>query len=238
MPVFALNDSLIFPPPHLAEPDGILAIGGDLSSERLLLAYENGIFPWYSEAEPILWWSPDPRFVLYPTELKVAKSMRPILRKQLFHLSYDQNFREVVGRCKQIDRPGQEGTWITPDMLEAYCRLHDLGLAHSVEVWQEDVLVGGLYGVSLGACFFGESMFASVSNASKVGFITLVRDLEERQFQMIDCQVPTQHLAKFGAKEIPRSQFLLELSQGLQAPTLQGNWGDILGRKKSNQKER
>ncbi|MEM7374186.1 MAG: leucyl/phenylalanyl-tRNA--protein transferase [Bacteroidota bacterium] len=230
MPIFALNESLLFPPPHLAEPDGILAIGGDLTPQRLLLAYEKGIFPWYSETEPILWWSPDPRFVLYPDALKIAKSMRPILRKGIFQVSYDQEFKQVVGRCKQIARPGQEGTWITGDMMNAYCTLHDMGFAHSVEVWKDDQLVGGLYGVSLGRCFFGESMFAEVSNASKVGFITMVQDLRERQFQLIDCQVPTQHLASFGAIEIARQQFLTELEEGLIPSGMIGNWGQLMGR--------
>lgn len=230
MPIFALNESLLFPSPHLAEPDGILAIGGDLAPQRLLLAYEMGIFPWYSEEEPILWWSPDPRFVLYPEDLKISKSMRPILNQRRFRISYDQAFQEVVSRCKQIDRPGQRGTWITGYMLEAYCELHRQGYAHSVEVWQDDKLVGGLYGVSMGNCFFGESMFADVSNASKAGFITLIQDLRQQGFRLIDCQVPTQHLASFGAQEIPRERFLIELALHLKKATHQGNWGEWLGR--------
>ena len=228
MPIFALNETLIFPSPHLAEPDGILAIGGDLRPQRLLLAYEMGIFPWYSEEEPILWWSPNPRFVLYPEELKVSKSMRPILNQRRFRISYDQAFRQVVSRCKQIARPGQQGTWITGQMLDAYCELHQLGYAHSVEVWHEDQLVGGLYGVSIGHCFFGESMFADVSNASKAGFITLVQQLHKHGFALIDCQVPTKHLASFGAKEISRERFLSELEQHIQADTQVGNWGEWL----------
>ncbi|GAB4405665.1 MAG: leucyl/phenylalanyl-tRNA--protein transferase [Bacteroidia bacterium] len=229
MPVYALPEDHLFPPPQHARRDGLLAVGGDLHPDRLLLAYRQGIFPWYSPGEPILWWSPDPRFVLYPPELRVHRSMRPLLNQQRFRVSYDQAFGEVMQRCRKTVRPGQHGTWITPEMLDAYARLHAAGYAHSVEVWQGDTLVGGLYGVSLGACFFGESMFAHVSNASKVGFITLVRDLQARHFTLIDCQVPTVHLASLGAREVPRRQFLAQLAQGLAAPTLRGSWSTLGG---------
>lgn len=228
MSYYFLGKELIFPSVEDADEHGILAIGGDLSPERLLLAYRSGIFPWFSEDEPILWWSPNPRFILYPSKLKVSKSMKQVLRKDTFTVTLDQSFREVMCHCKVIRRQGQKGTWITEEMLDAYCQLHTLGYAHSVEVWQGDELVGGLYGVSLGHCFFGESMFAKVSNASKAGFITLVKKLEESGFQLIDCQVHTNHLESLGAEAIPRARFIRELQQSLSFPTLQGNWGELL----------
>ncbi len=232
MPVFALTEELIFPPPYLANPEGILAIGGDLSINRLLLAYQSGIFPWYSPGEPIIWWSPDPRFVLYPQNLKVSKSMRPILRKEAFQITYDQDFVGVVHHCQKTFREGQKGSWITEEMKKAYHELHRAGFAHSVEVWQDKKLVGGLYGISLGKVFFGESMFAHVSNASKAGFITLIRDLHEKEFYLIDCQVYTSHLESLGAEEIDREIFLEELDQYMDHTTLVGNWGDLFDRKK------
>lgn len=226
--MYLLTENLVFPPIELTSEEGILAVGGDLRPERLLLAYSNGIFPWYSEYEPILWWSPDPRFVLYPNELKVSKSMRPYFNQKKFKITFDTAFRQVVEQCKQKERPGQDGTWIVPDMLEAYCRLHELGLAHSVEAWKEGELVAGLYGISLGRTFFGESMFTNVSNGSKVAFITLVRCLIEKEFDLIDSQVYTNHLASLGAVEIPRKQYISDLKTSLQYPTLQGNWGELL----------
>ena len=218
----------MFPAPHLATSDGILAVGGDLSPERLLLAYENGIFPWYSADEPILWWSPDPRFVLYPDQLKVSKSMRPIFNKNKFKITYDQAFRTVISACSK-PRPNDPngGTWLTSEMLEAYCRLHELGLAHSVEAWENGQIVGGLYGVALGKVFFGESMFAKVSNASKAAFITLVRKLQEKGYELIDCQVYTNHLESLGAVEVPRDEFITELRTLLTPPHYRGNWGEI-----------
>lgn len=227
MAYYFLNEELIFPPVHYADAHGILAIGGDLSPKRLLLAYQSGIFPWFSEGEPIIWWSPDPRFVLYPARLKVSKSMRQVLRREIFEVSVDQDFRAVVENCRHIKRMGQEGTWITDEMLEAYCNLHALGFAHSVEVWQEGNLVGGLYGVSLGRCFFGESMFAKVSNASKTGFIKLSQRLEELGFFLIDCQVYTPHLESLGAESIPRTQFMEELGQAFEQETYIGSWKNI-----------
>ncbi|MEO1448089.1 MAG: leucyl/phenylalanyl-tRNA--protein transferase [Bacteroidota bacterium] len=228
MPVFGLGEQLIFPPAHLANPDGILAVGGDLQAERLLLAYENGIFPWYDEEDPIIWWAPDPRFVLFPADLKVSKSMRQVLRRETFRMSFDQDFPAVIRQCQKTPRPGQRGTWITDAMQQAYIDLHEMGFAHSVEVWQDELLVGGLYGVSLGNSFFGESMFAHVSNASKAGFITLVRRLEQEGFQLIDCQVYTKHLESLGAKEIPREQFMRQLAESLNNPAHSGNWGTWL----------
>lgn len=225
--IYALSEELVFPPPHLANSSGILAVGGDLSIERLLLAYQMGIFPWYSPEEPIVWWSPNPRFVLYPDDLKVSKSMRQVLRKGLFSVTYDQDFPAVIRACKRIPRPYQDGTWITDEMEAAYIALHEAGFAHSVEVWRENRLVGGLYGISLGKCFFGESMFSRESNASKTGFITLVQTLKEKGFGLIDCQVYTDHLASLGAVEVTRSDFLWELERQLDAPTIKGNWGEI-----------
>jgi leucyl/phenylalanyl-tRNA--protein transferase len=219
MPIYLLpEDELIFPSPHLANEDGILAVGGDLSPERLLLAYRHGIFPWYNPGEPILWWSPDPRFVLYPSELRISKSMRPYFNQQKFTVSYDQAFPEVMKAC-QVRAAEKErrrraiGSWITRDMLQGYIQLHEMGYAHSVEVWEQDQLVGGLYGLAIGKIFFGESMFTKVSNASKFGFIHLVQKLEADGFALIDCQQKTRHLASLGARSIPRKTFLEELGK-------------------------
>ncbi|MEZ4848019.1 MAG: leucyl/phenylalanyl-tRNA--protein transferase [Bacteroidia bacterium] len=197
MPIFALDQELIFPPADLADPNGIIAVGGDLSPERLILAYESGIFPWFSERDPIIWWSPDPRCVLFPQNLKVSKSMRQVMRKDKFSITSDHAYRDVIAACHKAPRPGQNGTWITPDMLEAYDVLHRKGYAHSVEVWENEELVGGLYGVSLGKCFLG-NLCLRVSNASKVGFITLVRDLIEKEFELIDCQGIYRTFGEFG----------------------------------------
>ena len=232
MPVFLLpKDQVAFPPTELATPEGMLAIGGDLSPERLLMAYRLGIFPWYSSNEPILWWSPDPRFVLFPTDLKVAKSMRPYFNQQKFQVTYDQAFEEVIRQC-QKPRRGQwgGGSWITGEMLDAYVGLHSLGYAHSVEVWDSGEMVGGLYGLSLGKCFFGESMFAKVSNASKFGFISLVKKLQALDFKLIDCQQQTKHLASLGAKAIPREEFVSMLKRNENEETLTGNWEELFSR--------
>lgn len=222
--MYWLTHPLVFPPVEEAEPWGGLAVGGDLSPERLLLAYRSGIFPWYNEDQPIVWYAPDPRFVLFPEKLKVSKSMRPILNQNKFIITFDTAFRQVIRQCQQTRRRGQGGTWITEEMLEAYCHLHQLGYAHSVEVWHNDNLVGGLYGLSLGSIFFGESMFSHVSNASKAGFITLVRHLQQHKFSLIDCQVHTPHLERLGAESVPRSQYMQLLASGLKHPTLQGEW--------------
>lgn len=224
MPVYQLSEDLVFPPAQLASKEGLLAIGGDLSLPRLLLAYSRGIFPWYSEGEPILWWSPDPRFVLYPRELRVARSLHKVMRKGGFEVTLDQDFKGVIAECARVRRENGEGTWIVDDMIDAYCRLHAAGFAHSVETWQEGRLAGGLYGVSLGTAFFGESMFTRVSNASKVALVALVQHLAGLNFAIIDCQVVTAHLKRFGARPIARRRYLQELKDALRAPTLKGRW--------------
>ena len=223
MPIFRLGDETTFPSVHLASESGILAIGGDLSPGRLLEAYRQGIFPWFSDGDPIIWWSPNPRFVLFPEELKVSRSMQKALRKNIFRVTYDHNFRKVVTLC-QKPRRKQKGTWITDDMLEAYCFLHHLGFAHSAEVWYGEELVGGIYGVSLGRCFFGESMFSLMSNASKAALINLVYKLKEVKFEFLDCQVYTAHMENMGARYVHRSEFIDLLDRGLQHETLRGNW--------------
>jgi leucyl/phenylalanyl-tRNA--protein transferase len=207
MSLFALNNELIFPPVHLAEPDGLLAIGGDLSTGRLLLAYRSGIFPWY-EGQHILWWCPDPRFVLFPDELKESKSMRQLIKKQAFTFTTNKAFREVIASCRTIARRGQESTWITSEVKEAYTRLHEAGFAHSAEAWLDGELVGGLYGIRLGNVFFGESMFSKQSNASKYAFIRYVQQLQGEGVGLIDCQVYTEHLESLGARMIPREDFI------------------------------
>lgn len=224
MPIFALSDKHTFPPAHLAEKAGLLAIGGDLSPQRILTAYKNGIFPWYSEGEPILWWSPNPRLVLYPKELKVSTSLKKVMKKNLFTITMDTAFYEVINACAQVRVKKNEGTWITDEMKTAYVKLHQMGFAHSVEAWQEDKLAGGLYGLCLGKCFFGESMFSTVSNASKVAFVKLVEFLIAHDIDLIDCQVKTDHLIRFGAREIPRKKFLDHLERSLGHPTLKGPW--------------
>jgi leucyl/phenylalanyl-tRNA--protein transferase len=224
MPIFRLTDEIVFPPPRLASEGGLLAVGGDLTPARLLSAYENGIFPWYGEGEPILWWSPDPRFVLFPDQLKISRSMRSLLKKNIFTITFDNCFQEVVAACRKARKGRGEGTWITAAMTEAYVRIHKLGLAHSVEVWREGVLAGGLYGVSLGKCFFGESMFSNVPNASKAALVALVKALGRYDFHLIDCQVYTDHLSSLGAEMISRGHFLRLLNTALAEETLRGNW--------------
>ena len=206
--MYILSKELFFPPVSQSDPDGILAFGGDLSPERLMLAYRSGIFPWFNEGEPITWWSPDPRMVLFLDELVVSKSMRNILNRNIFKVTFNQNFREVISNCRHIKRDGQHGTWITDDMIEAYCKLNELGFAKSVEVWQDDELVGGLYGIDLDGIFCGESMFSKVSNASKVAFIALVNKLKEGNYKLLDCQVYNEHLESLGCREIDRDEFL------------------------------
>jgi leucyl/phenylalanyl-tRNA--protein transferase len=224
MPVFLLSDKIAFPSPHLASEQGLLAMGGDLSRKRLILAYQMGIFPWYSDNEPIMWWSPDPRLVLYPREIKISKTLKKIIKKKLYHVTMDLEFVQVITQCAHIRLHKNEPTWIVKDMINAYCELHESGFAHSVEVWQKDELVGGLYGVSLGRCFFGESMFTLASNASNVALVKLVEYLNSMSFDLIDCQTTTEHLVRFGAKQIPRRLFLQQLKKSLQTPTLRGKW--------------
>ena len=207
MPLFVLDKELSFPPVHLAEPDGLLAMGGDLSPERLLLAYRNGIFPWY-EDDVILWWCPDPRFVLFPSELRINQATRTLLNKNVFDFTVNRAFPEVIHHCKKIKRPGQEGTWITDEVERAYCKLYELGHAHSAEVWKEGKLVGGLYGIKMGKVFFGESMFSEQSNASRFAFIKYVQLLKEEGMELIDCQVYTEYLESFGARMIDRHDFI------------------------------
>ena len=206
--MYFLTQELFFPPVETASPDGIVAFGGDLSSERLLLAYNSGIFPWFEDDEPILWWSPPERMVLFFEDLKISKSMRTIIYQKKFKVTFNTAFREVIHNCKKISRKDQMGTWITDNMLEAYCKLHELGIAKSVEVWENDELVGGLYGVDLGHVFCGESMFSKVSNASKMAFIALAKQLEMANYRLLDCQVYNDHLASLGCVEIDREDFL------------------------------
>lgn len=203
-----LNQDLIFPAVTEANSYGVLCIGGDLSVERLQLAYSNGIFPWFEQGEPITWYAPNTRMVLFLDELYVSKSMRKILNNSVFSVTFNQNFRDVISNCQQVKREGQNGTWITNDMIEAYCKLNDLGLAKSVEVWQNNTLVGGLYGIDLGYVFCGESMFSLVSNASKVAFISLTNQLKEQNYKLLDCQVYNPHLERLGCREITREAFM------------------------------
>lgn len=207
---YIIND-LFFPPVSEADEEGILAIGGDLDPERLKLAYKSGIFPWFNEGDPILWWSPDPRMVLFLNELIVSKSMRNILNRNQFKVTFNQNFKDVISNCQNIKRDGQDGTWISNEMIDAYCKLNEQGLAKSVEVWQDEVLLGGLYGIDLGHVFCGESMFSKVSNASKVAFIALVNYLKEKKYQLLDCQVYNPHLESLGCREIDREEFMFIL---------------------------
>jgi leucyl/phenylalanyl-tRNA--protein transferase len=224
VPVFLLSDTIEFPPPHLASEDGLLAVGGDLSQKRLLLAYRMGIFPWFSNNEPILWWSPDPRLVLYPHEIKISKTLKKIIKKEVFKVTMDLAFNEVINQCAQVRMKKNQGTWIIEDIIEAYCQLHESGFAHSVEVWRQGELAGGLYGVSLGKCFFGESMFTRINNASNIALVKLVECLKKLSFDLIDCQVTTGHLIRFGAREIPRKLFLEQLEKSLKAPSIKGKW--------------
>lgn len=226
--MFRLNprtDDLRFPPVELASPEGLLAVGGDLRAERLLEAYRHGIFPWYNDDQPILWWSPDPRAVLFPDKLHISRSLKRSLRLGGFTVTLDTKFREVMLFCAE-PRPQYPdgGTWITPAMVEAYVRLHELGYAHSVETWREGQLVGGLYGVALGGVFFGESMFTCVPDASKVALVCLVRQLQTWGFRIFDCQQPSHHIKMLGAEDIPRREFLDQLSTAITLPERPGRW--------------
>ena len=227
MPVYLIPSSNIFPHPLAASQEGILGVGGDLNPERLLLAYQFGIFPWYSEGEPIMWWSPNPRFVLVPGEVVVSKSMRPYFNQDKFKLTADQAFEEVIRNCQKVKRKDQMGTWITEDMVEAYIQLHQLGYAHSLEVWENNTLVGGLYGISLGKVFYGESMFSSTNNASKYAFISLCRKLEELGFWIIDCQQHNKHLESLGGKFMDGKGFHRLMQKNSFEESRVGSWNDL-----------
>ena len=214
MPIYQLTDEIIFPKPELAEEDGLLAIGGDLRWERLLLAYCNGIFPWYSEDEPILWWCPKPRFIIKPNEVKISKSMKRVFNKGEFKVTFNNDFEGVISKCKEL-RENKEGTWITDDMKQAYIDLFNKGFASSVEVYKKDKLVGGLYGVKIGRCFFGESMFSTETNASKVALISICKRLEKENYLFLDCQMHTNHLESMGGKFVSWEEFKEMLQQGI-----------------------
>jgi leucyl/phenylalanyl-tRNA---protein transferase len=206
--MFLIGKELFFPSVDQSDEDGLLAVGGDLSVERLLLAYKSGIFPWYNEDEPICWWSPDPRFVLYPDKLKISKSMQTVLNNGSFRFTINRAFEEVIKNCKSVTRKDQDGTWISPDIQDAYIQLHKLGYAHSAEAWQNGELIGGLYGIKIGKIFFGESMFSKASNASKFAFINYVKQLQKEGIELIDCQIYTEHLKSLGATMIGRAPFI------------------------------
>lgn len=226
MPIFRLKNDGVFPDPRQAEESGILAIGGELNTVTLLNAYANGVFPWYNPDEVRIWWCPDPRYVIFPSKIKVSDSMRRILKSGKFKVTMDTCFHRVINACRYTDRKNEDGTWITDEFIDAYTEMYHLGLCHSVEVWEGDELVGGLYGMSLGNCFFGESMFSKVSNASKVGLIMLAQALETRGFAFIDCQIPTPHLESMGAEPLPREEFLRILQLNLSLDTFIGRWNE------------
>ena len=217
--MFWLNQECHFPDPRLADAEGLIAIGGDLKPERILNAYRNGIFPWYNE-DPILWWSPDPRFVLFPKNLKISKSMKRIMKKGIFEFSINRSFKSVIQHCASIKRQDQQGTWLNNNMQDAYCHLHDLGYAHSVECWYDQQLVGGLYGISIGKCFFGESMFSLSANASKAAFIFFMERLSDLSYTMVDCQIYSDHLHSLGSDFITRNEFLTLLQNNRNYPEI------------------
>ena len=226
MPLYRLDPRFpeLFPDPLRSNGDGPACFGGDLSPERLFAAYRLGFFPWFAEGEPILWWHPNPRFVLFPGDLKVSKSMRPYFNQQKYRVTYDRQFQRVMEECRELYRPGQWGSWITDELIDGYVGLHALGIAHSVEVYEDDELVGGLYGLALGKVFFGESMFFKRPNASKFGFISLVRRLGERGYRLIDCQQETKHLKSLGGRAIPRTEFVEQLALIGGEETERGAW--------------
>jgi len=224
MPLFRLSERLDFPPAWLARSDGLLCIGGDLSAQRILLAYEKGIFPWFSENEPILWWSPDPRLVLFPGNIKVSRSLKKTIKKNTFHLTMDNAFEETILSCSKPRRKEYAGTWLVEEMIEAYIQLHKLGYAHSIETWKDDRLVGGLYGICLGGIFFGESMFSFEDDASKTALTALARHLEQHRFDLIDCQVTTNHLLSMGATEISRNTYLDIIQRSIKRTDLRNVW--------------
>ncbi len=222
-----LRDTLSFPNPRFAPSEGLLAYGGDLNPQRLLSAYRKGIFPWYNEGDPILWWSPDPRFVLFPKDIKISKSFRRVLRNTSYSVSFDTAFGEVIEQCSKVPREGQNGTWLIEDMKRAYKELHNMGYAHSVEVYIDGELAGGLYGVALGSAFFGESMFTLRPNGSKIALKALSDVLSENGYDFVDCQVVTEHLRRMGAIEIDRDEFLDRLDIAMQRPGLYGTWSQL-----------
>lgn len=224
MPLFRLSEKIEFPPAWLARSDGLLCIGGDLCAKRLILAYRNGIFPWFSNSEPILWWSPDPRLVLFPSRIRVSKSLKKTIRKECFTIKLDTAFEQTIVACSQSRQDKPEGTWLVDEMIDAYITLHKMGIAHSVEAWQGDRLAGGLYGLSLGKIFFGESMFSLVPNASKVALVALARELDRQGVGIIDCQVTSGHLLRMGAQEITRDLFLDILSHGVDQKAPESLW--------------
>lgn len=228
MPIYQLNNDLVFPDPSLAGKEGILAVGGDLSKERLILAYANGIFPWPHKSAPLLWWSPDPRMVLFPGKFRVSHSMKQLIRSGKFSWTVDQDFETVIGKCASIPRRGQDDTWITRDMIEAYIELHKAGYAHSVETRHEGKLVGGLYGVSIGRAFFGESMYHEMRDASKFALYHLIRIIGTWDFEMVDAQQDTAHMRSLGAINIPRKEFMEKLEQAVAYPSYKGNWNKYL----------
>jgi leucyl/phenylalanyl-tRNA--protein transferase len=228
MPIYRLNNELAFPDPSYAEEEGILAIGGDLSVDRLILAYANGIFPWPRKGAPLLWWSPDPRMVMYPDQMKVSKSLKQLIKSNKYTFTYDKDFASVIRHCATIPRAGQDGTWITRDMLKAYLKLHREGFAHSVETWYDGKLVGGLYGVSLGKAFFGESMYFHMRDASKFAFYHLVQVLKHWNFELIDAQQDTEHMRSLGAIIMAREEFMEKLGNAVSQPTYKGNWNKYL----------
>ena len=227
-PYLPEDERMEFPAPRNADRHGILCTGANLSPGVLLSAYSQGVFPWFSEGDPILWWSPDPRFVLFPEEIRVHESMRKLLRRGVYELTLDTDFRGVIEACASAPRPGQDGTWITRDMIEAYVSLHELGYAHSVETRKDGVLMGGLYGVSLGRLFCGESMFSRGANASKAALIALAWRLSDEGFPVIDSQVRTEHMASMGGRNIPRTRYLALVRQSLELPGIRGSWNDLL----------
>ncbi|MEW8026114.1 MAG: leucyl/phenylalanyl-tRNA--protein transferase [Candidatus Thiodiazotropha sp.] len=227
--IFVLDDNPDTPFPDVSlaerEPDGLLAVGGDLTPQRLIQAYQLGIFPWFTEGEPILWWSPDPRTVLYPQKIKISRSLRKVLKKKVYKVSFDHDFEAVIRGCA-APRENSPGTWLVPEMIDAYRQQHRLGMAHSVEVWHNDELVGGLYGMAIGAVFFGESMFSRTTDSSKIALVYLSQRLTQWGFKMIDCQVYTNHLASLGAEEIPRSSFCADLDRWTRLEGRTGSWAD------------
>lgn len=228
MPIFQLEDNNVqFPPARMTDESGILAVGGDLSPKRIIEAYASGVFPWFNPEDPLLWWSPDPRCVLFPENIKISKSMRQLFRRNTYKVTFDQDFAGVIKACKDIYRPDQGGTWITEEMEDAYNQLHKIGFMHSVEVWDNNELVGGLYGGAMNKAFFGESMFSKKSNASKYGFIMLCKNLIENDYEIIDCQMHTPHLESLGAEEIPRDAFLLYTDRNQQRNFNCTNWNKI-----------